>query len=67
MIEFLNQVKHCHHSSSMGIWTKIGAPFFVDGARLENAGKIFIGDANGRVGFAVFQQYIIARTLLLDQ
>ena len=51
----------------MRVRAKERAEFLVDVSGLENTRKILVGDANGRVSFAVFQQNIISRIVLLDK
>ena len=51
----------------MRVGAVVGAPFLVDGAGLEDAWEIFVGDTDGGVGLAVLQQHIVARIVLLDE
>ena len=51
----------------MGVRAIVGAPFLVDGTSTEDAWEEFVGDSDGRVGLAVFQQHVVARVVLLDE
>ena len=67
MIEFLDQMEYACHATHMGVGTIISAPFLVDRTGLEDAWEELVGDADGRIGLAVFQQDIIAWIVLLDE
>ena len=51
----------------MGIGSIICTSFLINGSSAEDARKILFGNADAGVGFSVFQQYIIAWIVLLDQ
>ena len=67
VIELLNEIKYGVHRPHMGVGTEVGAPFLVDGTGLEDAGQVFVGDADGRVGLAILQEYVIAGVVFLDE
>ena len=54
MVEFLDKLQNAIHRWDVRVGAVVGAPFLVDGARLEYARQILVGDADAGVGFAVF-------------
>lgn len=51
----------------MTIWAKIGGTFALAVSCFEYTWEILVGDGNGWVGFVIFQKYIVARLILLDE
>ena len=51
----------------MRVGTIESAVVFVDGSRLKDAWKIFVGDANTWISLPVFQQNIVSGIIFLDE
>jgi hypothetical protein len=67
VVELLDEIEyglHCHH---VRVGAVVGAPFLVDGTGAEDTWEEFVGDADGRVGLAVFQQDVVSRVVFLDE
>ena len=66
-VQLLDDVEYGIHRADVAVGPKVGAPFLVDGAGLEDARQVFVGDADAGVGLPVFQQHVVARIVLLDE
>ena len=51
----------------MAVWAKESAQALVYFSCVDDSRQVLVGDADAWVGFAVFQQYIVARIPLLYQ
>ena len=51
----------------MAVRTEVHGTVAYDVPCFENAGKVFVGHTNGRIGLVVLQQYIVAGLIFLDQ
>ena len=63
----LDQVEHRIHRRKVAVGTIIRRTGFDNLSSPENAWKVFILHADGRVGLVVLQQYIVAGLIFLDQ
>ena len=66
-IEFLDEFQQRIHRWNVAIWTIIGGSVADDVSCLEDPWKIFVAYADGRVGLVVLQQYVVPRTIFLDE
>ena len=67
VVELLDECENGLHRHHVRVGAVVGAPFLVDGTGAEDAWEEFVGDADGRVGLAVFQQDVITGVVLLDK
>ena len=67
VVELLDEIEYSLHRHHVRVGAVVGAPFLVDGTGAEDTWEEFVGDADGRVGLAVFQQDIITWVVLLDE
>ena len=67
MIQLFDELQNRIHRAQMRVGAIVTAPLLVDDSGLENARKHLVGDADTRIGFAVFQQYVILWIVFLDQ
>ena len=67
MVEAATEVEQRVHRGHMAVRAVVGGAFAVDVASGEDAREIFLGDGNGGVGLVVFEEYVVAGAVLLDE
>ena len=63
----VDDVEYSVYAAHMRVGTIESAVMFVDGSRLKDAWKIFVGDANTWISLPVFQQNIVSGIIFLDE
>ena len=67
MVEALAEIQEGIHGRQVAVRPVIGGTAAFAVARFENTGEILVRDGNIRIGLVVFEQYIVARLVLLDE
>ena len=67
LIKAFDDVEYSVYAAHMRVGTIESAVMFVDGSRLKDAWKIFVGDANTWISLPVFQQNIVSGIIFLDE
>ena len=66
-IQFFDQFQQSIHRWNVAVWAIISRTVSDDVPCLENAWKVFVAHADGRVGLVVLQQDIVARSVFFDE
>ena len=51
----------------MAVRTEVHGTVAYDVPCFENAGKVFVGHTNGRIGLVVLQQHVVMRFIAFDK